>query len=217
LPLFLLPLRQAVTALEVFLVQLKIAILMTQKLYCYVDESGQDSQGALFVVAVVIVGVEREQCRQECETIALQCRKLGKWHKTSEAIRLTYMQHVFSSSLFEGKLFYAVYRDSNDYLALTIRTIALAIHAIEGDDNKAVVLVDALPRHLESTVSNGLHKWGIRTRKVRGIRKDEHDPLMGLADSLCGLVRDAVEGKSTLVTLLSQGLRHRVLKELTEK
>lgn len=124
---------------------------------------------------------------------------------------------MLSSSLFKGKLFYAVYRNSNDYLALTIRTIALAINAIEGDDNKAIVLVDALPRHLESTVSNGLHRWGIRTRKVRGIRKDEHDPLMGLADALCGLVREAVEGKPLMATLLYTGIAALCITRLDRK
>ncbi len=35
-----------------------------QKLYCYVDETGQDTQGALFLVALVIVGQEREKLRK---------------------------------------------------------------------------------------------------------------------------------------------------------
>ena len=29
---------------------------MTTKLYCYVDETGQDTQGCLFLVAVVVTG-----------------------------------------------------------------------------------------------------------------------------------------------------------------
>ena len=33
---------------------------MTQKFYCYVDETGQDTQGELFIVSVVIADQERE-------------------------------------------------------------------------------------------------------------------------------------------------------------
>jgi hypothetical protein len=31
-----------------------------QKLYCYVDETGQDTQGALFLVALVLINLEGE-------------------------------------------------------------------------------------------------------------------------------------------------------------
>ncbi len=34
---------------------------LTHKLFCYVDETGQDTQGRLFVVAVVVTGSEREE------------------------------------------------------------------------------------------------------------------------------------------------------------
>lgn len=42
---------------------------MTQKLYAYVDESGQDTQGELFVVAVVVTGSERDALRQALRNI----------------------------------------------------------------------------------------------------------------------------------------------------
>lgn len=32
-----------------------------QKLYCYVDESGQDTKGKLFVVGIVVTGNEKEE------------------------------------------------------------------------------------------------------------------------------------------------------------
>ena len=35
-----------------------------QKLYAYVDESGQDTSGALFLVSVVITGAAREGVRK---------------------------------------------------------------------------------------------------------------------------------------------------------
>lgn len=53
-----------------------------QKLYCYVDESGQDTRGALFVVALVITGEAREQVRTALQQIEERTGKHKKWKKT---------------------------------------------------------------------------------------------------------------------------------------
>ncbi len=46
-----------------------------KRLFCYVDESGQDTKGALFIVSVVITGQERESLIQICEAIERECGK----------------------------------------------------------------------------------------------------------------------------------------------
>jgi len=48
-----------------------------QKLYCYVDETGQDTKGRLFLVSVVIPGKERESIKEKLETIEKKSRKGG--------------------------------------------------------------------------------------------------------------------------------------------
>ena len=53
-----------------------------QKLYCYVDESGQDTKGDLFLVSVVITEEERDELR----------RKLIKIEKTSQKGQRKWMQ-----------------------------------------------------------------------------------------------------------------------------
>lgn len=35
--------------------------LNKQKLYCYVDETGQDTEGQIFVVSIVLTGKERDE------------------------------------------------------------------------------------------------------------------------------------------------------------
>lgn len=32
-----------------------------QKLYCYVDENGQDTKGDIFIVSIVVTGKERDE------------------------------------------------------------------------------------------------------------------------------------------------------------
>ena len=68
---------------------------MTQKLYCYVDESGQDTHGELFIVAVVITDDQREALLSALEQIERDSGKgANKWHKTMPQRRLDYIAAV---------------------------------------------------------------------------------------------------------------------------
>jgi hypothetical protein len=42
---------------------------MTEKLYCYVDETGQDTRGDLYIVSVVVADDERDRSIELCEAI----------------------------------------------------------------------------------------------------------------------------------------------------
>ena len=53
-----------------------------QKLYAYVDESGQDTAGRIFVVGIVVLEQEREKIAQALEHIEERSGKLiKKWHR----------------------------------------------------------------------------------------------------------------------------------------
>jgi hypothetical protein len=45
------------------------------KLYCYVDESGQDTEGQFFIVSVVVTGRERDEVTRQLEQIEHQSGK----------------------------------------------------------------------------------------------------------------------------------------------
>ena len=63
-----------------------------QKLYCYVDETGQDTLGQFFIVAVVITEDVREQLIARLEHIEQVSRKgKAKWTASRPAQRLAYM------------------------------------------------------------------------------------------------------------------------------
>ncbi len=75
------------------------------KFFCYVDETGQDTRGELFIVAVVIADEERDQLCQVCEDIERDSRKgRRKWIKTRYNRRLAYIRQVLERPIFEGKL-----------------------------------------------------------------------------------------------------------------
>jgi hypothetical protein len=186
-----------------------------QKLYCYVDETGQDTEGNLFIVSVVIADHERDAVIELCEKIEREIgKKRVKWIKTDYAKRLEYIRRIIQEPVFKGKLSFAVYRNSREYFALTVLTIARAIFAVAQKEYKATVLIDGLPRSQEKWLGTELRHLHIQIRKVRGVRKDENDALIRLADAICGFVRGAIEGNPELKELFERSKQNAFLKEL---
>ena len=188
-----------------------------QRFFCYVDETGQDTEGELFIVAVVIAERERNQLRQACKDIERNSRKgQRKWIKAKYSRRLAYIRGVLERPIFEGSLNFAVYRNAQDYSSLTAQTIARALSATGEMDYKATIFIDGLPRSLERAIGLQLRRLGVRAKKVRGL-KDENDALIRLADAVCGLVRSAVEGQPAMQALFERGIQTGVLKDLSRK
>lgn len=177
-----------------------------QKLYCYIDETGQDTRGSLFIVSVIVTAEEREPLRQALERIERLAKKgRRKWTDSREQNRMEYMREVLTTPACKGKLMYAVYRDTTDYLGRTVLAVAHAIPAYTESDYEATVFVDGLPKSQTRLFGSMLRRFRIRTKKVRGVRKEQADALMRLADALCGFIRAAVSGESAFSSLLDRG------------
>lgn len=190
---------------------------MTTKLYCYVDETGQDTQGRLFLVAVVVTGQERELLRTLCEAVEARSGKGSrKWSKTSAERRFAYAQGVVEQRPFVGKLHYAIFEGTADYLTATVQAIAETLETGATGDYDATVFIDGLSRSLERAVGLNLRRSGSHVKKVRGL-DDESDALMRLADAICGLVRGALEGESELMALYQRGIDTGILRDVTRK
>ncbi|RLE12666.1 hypothetical protein DRJ04_05780 [Candidatus Aerophobetes bacterium] len=67
-----------------------------QKLYCYVDETGQDTKGKLFLVCVIILTKkEKEKIEKRLSDIEKETGKgLLKWRKTNFERRITYLRAI---------------------------------------------------------------------------------------------------------------------------
>jgi hypothetical protein len=186
-----------------------------QKLYCYVDETGQDTMGEFFLVSVVITATEREMLVKQLEEIERVTGKgRRKWLQTRRSQRSLYITRILSLPLLRGKLHYAVYHDTTDYLARTVLATARAITVSAEGDYKATVLVDGLPKSQTRWFGKELRQLRIRTEKVRGVRKGEADALMRLADGLCGFVRAALTGQEESITVLEKAKALGYLREV---
>lgn len=190
--------------------------VLMQKLYCYVDETGQDAGSAFFLVSVVIAEEEREELIATLLRIEKQSGKGNvKWIWAKQEARAAYIQQVLGNPLFKGKLFYEVFPKTPNYFTKTLLTAAGAILAyIATEDYRATVMIDGLPKSLILEAGAALRRLRVRTFKVRGVRKEETDALMRLADAVCGFVRAAREGKVGFVRLLERAKEQGFIREL---
>jgi hypothetical protein len=179
-----------------------------KKIYAYIDESGQDTEGALFVVGVVIADEDRDTLIRLLEEIEQTSgKKRRKWANSNDVRRLAYMGLVLQKPVFKGRLYYASYEDTLDYFERTLDTTADSITLSTQDEPyKATVMVDGLRDSERQAFTKGLRSRGIRTDKVRG-GDEQNECLLRLADALCGFVRDAVPGKTRIRKVLEKAVR----------
>ena len=77
-----------------------------------------------------------------------------------------------------------------------------------------MVFIDGLSRSSERGVGLLLRRSGLPIQMVRGLN-DESEPLIRLADAVCGFVRGAIEGNTDMRTLLDEVLRTGVVIDLS--
>lgn len=180
---------------------------MKQKIYCYADETGQDTKGSLFIVGVVLTHTNRDELITVCEAIeAASGKNRAKWIRSKPERRYAYIRQVLKETRLQGKLYVRIGHDVKDYASFTNETIAWAVRTVARESYKVTVLYDGLPRSQERQVGSKLRRLGIQTKTVRGVR-EETDALSRLADALCGFAREAVEGQEQLKLLYTESKR----------
>jgi hypothetical protein len=182
---------------------------MTYKVYAYVDESGQDTKGNLFIVSVVTVNSEyREVAQALCVHAEQQSGKgAKKWIKAGSKQKIKYLNLIITPA-FEGRLTFAVYRnhDPQGTVNLVRETITRSLGSLVDQDYSALVIIDGLAWSLETGTALKLRRSGAKVNKVRGLR-DESEALLRLADSVCGCVRAALSDDDDTLRLFSQALQ----------
>lgn len=166
-----------------------------EKLYAYADETGQDTLGGFFLVAVVILGAERDELLRWLAEVEKETGKgMLPWHKSRHEVRSAYVDQVLRDPRLRGAIFYSVYPGTRAYRDLTLLTIAKALGERVGRrDYKVTVVIDGLRREETRQVAVGLRRIRVPVRKVRGGR-EEGNALLRLADGMAGFIRDAEEG-----------------------
>ena len=186
-----------------------------QKIYCHVDESGQDTEGKFFVVAVVITDTDRDESEKQLEGIEKTSGKgKVKWQEAKRKDKREYIRSVLQSKNFDGRLYYSVFYNTKEYVTCTVVTIAHAILAHIIGEYKATVLIDGLPKPMINTIATRLRQLEIKTEKVRPVRKEEADALLRLADAVAGFTRAAISDEPDLLPLIEKAKAKGTLREL---
>jgi hypothetical protein len=179
-----------------------------------VDETGQDTAGRFFLVAVLLLQEDRDALKTVLERVEQDTRKgLLKWHRTPFERGLAYLDAIVTRSPIRGKVFFSSYANTRAYVELTVYTTAKAILAATQGAYKATVFVDGLSGKELKRFAKGLRALRITVRKVRGLR-DESDSLIRLADAMAGFIRDALEKKPYAQRLYQEALKRQVIQEV---
>jgi hypothetical protein len=164
--------------------------------------------GEFFIVAVVVSAADRDSLVAKLEdTERTSGKGRVKWMEARHRARFTYIQAVLSSSLFKGKLYFSMYKGSKAYMALTVLSTAKAILSASPQHSGTTVYVDGLPKARLRWFGTQLRRLSVRNSKVSGVRREEADSLMCLADSVAGFVRLALSGRQPEATALFERAR----------
>ena len=180
-----------------------------RKLYIYLDETGQDTQGRFFLVALVVVEAEREPVRTLLHTMEqLSHKGRQKWSKLTRKKKLAYVTTLLAHPR-TCSLYVVTFYNTVAYLASTGAALAQVLARYAGaDKTEVVILIDGLPKSLQHQISRYIKIPQIAVKRIRGLT-DEEDEFIRLADSLCGIAREARAGDTVyhhaLDTLVRRG------------
>lgn len=185
----------------------------THKLYCYVDETGQDTLGKMFIVSVVVTGAYRDELERFLERLEKDSgKKKRKWVKTRPKEQLAYIEGLLSDEL-PGQLYVRIKNNAatitgtffeDQQVLATAQAINVYREKHNIDDNyKVTIAIDGLAKNTTPRVGRSFRLLGVKIRNVHGER-DQSSPIIRLADAIAGLVRDGVEGRREYKALITQ-------------
>jgi hypothetical protein len=191
----------------------------THKLYCYIDETGQDTQGKLFVVALVVADKGQHELEENLESIESTTGKKTKWMKTNDKIRQAYTS-ALADQVLPCMIFTKNFPGSKtgfDKLEVLAAAQALNVyreeHDIHEDSYKVTITVDGLSKTVAARMGSEFRKLGVKTRKIVG-KRDESSAIIRLADAVAGLMREVQEGRPEYKKLAAKLKRAKMLYEL---
>jgi hypothetical protein len=126
-----------------------------QKLYCYVDETGQDDASRVFVVVAVVSADDQERFREALTEIE---RAAGtgnrKWHKSRPERRLRYLELALERDIGLEDVFFGSYPKPLPYFFPFIEVLERAIAMKAGPSYTARVFVDGIDRKKAAELTN---------------------------------------------------------------
>ena len=145
----------------------------TQKIYAFVDESGQETKGALFLFSVVVTDQEYDHINDTLIEIEERSgRRLKKWSEARFEYRLAYMEAVIGQPLFRDLILFLHHANSQAYFDLIVEATTKAVHHKNKEAATATVVVDGLRGRDGDRFKTGLRGSGTKLQRV-AIKSDK--------------------------------------------
>lgn len=180
--------------------------VVPKKIYCYADETGQDTLGNFFLVAVVL---QENTNLEKLESIILKLEDLtgknkAKWKNISERIRKQYLKAVFNLPYITNSIFYSCYSGDKQFSKLTAYSLTKAILArYKKEEIIVTVVIDGLNEKERVIVQTELKKLNIHYSKIKGL-KDEQSVFLRLADAVAGFMRDYFQKEKYAIEMMKE-------------
>lgn len=185
-----------------------------QKIYCYVDETGQDAGSKFFIVACVEVEKDPEPIRSVLIELEQQT-KIGaiKWHKSNYGRRIAFMEAFLLTKHSGLKVYFGRYKKPIPYGLPTVEVLQKSIQGFSTNPVQAIIYIDGLDRISALKITNALRSKYIYLNLVKGVR-DESEVLIRLADRWAGCLRSAFAGNPDCEQLLKRAVKTGFLVEI---
>ena len=155
----------------------------------FLDETGQDTRGRFFLVAALVVDSDKlAEAREQVTALEARSKRTHKWARTSPARRAVFLEHLGSELGLAEAVFWKSFGLGLSYVEWVAETVAMAAGRLAPYGALTVVL-DGGNWSEQERVKAALRLRNLPWRKVSGGR-DEGEPLLRLADSLAGYLRD---------------------------
>lgn len=170
----------------------------TLRIITFSDESGQDTEGKIFVVATVCCLSDHfSEIDAELENIEIKSGKRMKWHKEGYKRRIEYVKLILGNRIDKKTtIYYSIFQNKKDYLKLIASHIAKAIiNFADAKKYSAKIYIDKIDKGSLKILQKEIKSYNIRYEKIKGY-KEESSASIRLADAICGMIRD-ITGKNT--------------------
>lgn len=175
----------------------------TRKIYCFIDETGQDLGSDIFIVVAVVVVSNLDETR------------IGniKWHKSDYRYRIKFMEKSLSVDRKDLTVYFMKVKKPVFYYLPMVEILGRAISANSDRNTQAIVCIDGLDKSSAKKITNALRIKVSRVKLAKGVR-DESEVLIRLADRWAGCIRMSLSGNEECTALLKRAEKKDLLKEL---
>jgi hypothetical protein len=187
-----------------------------QKLYAYVDESGQDDTSKFFVVVSIVTVKNQDQLREQLLHVESEAKTYAlKWNQSHHDRRMKYLSLGLDRKIGAGFVFVGRYLKPVPYFHAVASVIEKAIKQVaDGKKHLAIVRVDGINKKFAVALTNALRANGVSLKQVQG-KKDEGEVLIRFADMWAGCIRSALLNEQDSLALFRRAQQIGYIQEVT--